>query len=170
MRITRQAIHLLIVVVVGFILAVLIFLYEQRHAMPVCRPPNVPIRDLDARLTGVGCATLGPYRAYHGIWVDAVEASWYFPDATAAPPGEISKTDGWLLLDAPDRAKIYAALPPVAEGEKVRDQLVAISFYGTEYRVDEPNKYGLHRFFDIGQIRSVRLVRRDFISDRTRRK
>ncbi|UAK25409.1 hypothetical protein [Sphingomonas nostoxanthinifaciens] len=167
-RLTGQSLWVVLLAIVAVIAAVLVFFYEQRHAMPTCAPPNVPIRAMDERLTGIGCATIGPYRAYHGVWVDAAEASWFYPGATDVPPGQLGKTDGWIFIDPADRAKIYAALPPIGEHERVRDQLVAVAFTGTEYHVDEPNKYGLHRFFDLGEIKDVRLVRRDFVSGRVK--
>lgn len=162
----RRIIIALVVVIGAILLWAVIFFFEQEHAMPICRPPSVPIRELDERLTGIGCATLGPYRASHGVWVDTGKTSWYYPDATAAPTDLTRKTDGWVFVDAATRAAIGKALPPIAENEEVKAQVVSISFVGTEYSIDAPNKYGLHRFFDVGPVRAVHLLKRDFTSDR----
>jgi hypothetical protein len=162
-----QRLRVIVTILLAVILAVVLVLINQRHAMPTCTPPTVPIQQFDARFTGIGCATVGPYRAWHGVWVDAAEASWFYPDATTAPrPDKLGQTDGWIFLDPADRAAIYRALAPVGEHERVRDQVVSVAFDGTEYRVDQKNRYNLHRFFDIGNIHAVRMLRRDFISDR----
>jgi hypothetical protein len=151
------------------LLAFVLFALSQRHAHPVCVAPNVPLQELDARLSDIGCATIGPFRTFHGVWVDAMDSSWFHPYRGDAPDGgRIMDTDSWLFVNPQVRAAIYAQLPEVAGGERVRDQLVLISFEGTEYRIDEPNRYGLRRFYDIGTIRAVRLLRRDFISNRVR--
>jgi hypothetical protein len=151
----------------GVLLAVLLFLASQRYAHPVCVAPSVPIQELDARLSDIGCATIGPYRTYHGVWVDAMDSSWFHLNATAAPRAQdLAKTDGWLFLNAQERDALYKQLPEVANHERVRDQVIAVSFEGTEYRIDQRNKYNLHRFYDIGTIRSARLLRRDFVSNR----
>jgi hypothetical protein len=155
-------------IVGAVVLGIVLFFLSQRNALPVCIPPNVAIQELDARLTGIGCATIGPYAAAHGVWIDAADAAWFYPGTdTPPPPDQLHKTNGWIFVTAEQRKAIYDALPDVDPAEKVRDQAVAVSFVGTEYRIDQANKYGIHRFYDIGKINSARLLRRDFISSRS---
>jgi hypothetical protein len=164
---TVRRLRVILTVIVAVVLAIILFFASQRYAHPVCRPPNVPLQELDARLTDIGCATIGPYRQFHGAWVDAMDSSWFHLNNDGAPDADkLDKTDSWLFVSPRERAALYAQIPEVAGGERVRDQVVLVSFEGTEYRIDEPNKYGLRRFYDIGTIRAVRLLRRDFISNR----
>jgi hypothetical protein len=159
--------RVIVTVAVAVLLAVILFFLSQRYAHPVCRAPNVPIQELDARLTDIGCATIGPYRQFHGAWVDAMDSSWFHINSDAAPDADkLDRTDAWLFVSPRERAALYAQIPEVTGGERVRDQVVLVSFEGTEYRIDQPNRYGLRRFYDIGTIRAVRLLRRDFISNR----
>jgi hypothetical protein len=167
MRWAGRRLRVILTLVAAIVLGIVLFRTSQHYAHPVCLPPNVPLQALDARLTDIGCATIGPYRQYHGAWVDAMDSSWFHLNSATAPAADkLSQTDGWLLVNPRTKAMLYEQLPEMTAEERMHHQVALISFTGTEYRVDRPNKHGLRHFYDIGSIRAVRLVRRDFVSNR----
>ena len=165
-------------VVISAILILILFVvllnYQIAHGRAVCRRPSVPIGRLELgfdRDFGFDyrdrCATLASTNLFHGVWIDDGQGGWFYPDATTAPKGDPGKTDAWLVVDHATRAAVNQMLAPIGEEDKLRKQLVAISFDGSEYRTTHPNKQGFSRFFDVHEVHAVHMLRRDYLGTKT---
>ena len=158
---------IIVALVLIALMAIILFFYQLAHGRVVCRAPSVPVGQLDLgverRFTREEvCATIGVDRVFHGVWVDTVGGGIFYPDRTTIPPGQVPRPSAWVYIDQPTRAQIYRSLPKV-DGT-LAFQTVAISFYGTEYTFDHPTRDGLRRLFDVHDVRSIRLLRRDYLN------
>lgn len=166
-------------VLIGFLFLALL-IYQLAHGRPTCRAPSVPVSEIDGLFGGesfarrIGrddwdwhwaCITVGDDAAQHGLWIDSGRGALYYPNATTLPPGGVPETDAWLFMDRATRAAIRAGLP--AADRSVGYQVIAISFFGSEYVLDEPTPDGLKRLYDVREVRSARLLSRQYLSART---
>lgn len=160
---------LIVALILIALLFVVLLLYQLAQGRAVCRAPSVPVGQLDLgverRFTrDEACATIGEDRIFHGVWVDTRDGGMFFPDATSVPSGRIPRATAWLSIDRTARDAVYRDLPAV-DG-LLGFQAIAISFFGTEYVFDRPTRDGLKRLFDVHDVRSIRLLRRDYLSAR----
>ena len=162
---SRRVILMLIVLAILF---VLLLTWQIMHGRRVCRPPNVPVSELDPRIPLDGCATISENRLFHGVWIDTGTGALFYPGQDKLPQrnGKIGRTDAWVLFDPHVRDGIKANLPAVDPG-LLAAQTVAISFYGVEYYLDRPTRDGLRRFFDVRRMRSARLLQRQYRSKKS---
>jgi len=162
---SRRMAAVLVLIAIAF---VVLLTWQVKHGRRVCTPPTVPVSDLDPHIPIDACATIGPERLFHGVWVDMPAGSLFYPDQDKLPRDgdRVRKTDSWVLFDPHSRDGIGQALP-IADRKAVAAQVISISFDGVEYDLDRPTPDGIRRFFDVRRVRAFRLIQRQYRSLRS---